>query len=66
MHHFKCEQQWQQNLMDQSLLIREHAHADWRTLLTVNFEDTLKDDLYCGLLGFSADGKSLFLIVRWV
>ncbi len=38
----------------QSLLIREHRDAPWRVLLNVDFEDTIKDDLFCGFLGFSA------------
>ena len=30
-------------------------------LSNVDFEDTIKDDLFCGFLGFSADGNSIFL-----
>ncbi len=45
----------------QSLLVRDSVNAEWRTLLHVEFEDTLKDDLYCAVLGFSFDGKSLYL-----
>ena len=45
----------------QTLLARDHADAAWRSLLNVGFEDTLKDELYCGVLGFSRDGTRLYL-----
>lgn len=45
----------------QSLLIRDSNEGHWRDLLHVSFEDTLKDDLYCALLGFSLDGNYLYL-----
>ncbi len=45
----------------QSLLIRDSNEGHWRDLFHVNFEDTLKDELYCALLGFSYDGDYLYL-----
>ena len=45
----------------QSLLVRDHKEAAWRTLLTVDFEDTLRDEIYCGVLGFSEDGNHIYL-----
>lgn len=45
----------------QSLLLRNDETDSFRTLMEFDFEDTISDELYCGLLEFSADGKSLYL-----
>lgn len=45
----------------QKLLWRPDDNSEWYTLFEFNFEDTLEDELYSGLLGFSRDGKSLYL-----
>ncbi|MFH1831790.1 MAG: S9 family peptidase [bacterium] len=45
----------------QELLYREYSTDDWRSILTVDFEDALYDELYSGLLKFSRDGKYLYL-----
>jgi len=48
----------------QILLIRQ-SDDSWKPLLEVGFEDTLKDELYNGLLGFSKDGNHLYLNSSW-
>jgi dipeptidyl aminopeptidase/acylaminoacyl peptidase len=45
----------------QSILVRDDQNSDWKTLLNLDFEDTIADELYCGLLGFSRDGEYLYL-----
>ena len=45
----------------QSLLVRDQGCSEWRSLVQVDFNDTFKDELHCGILGFSRDGKSLYL-----
>lgn len=45
----------------QSLLVREDINSAWDTVLNFDFEDSIADELYCGLLGFSHDGEYLFL-----
>jgi protease II len=44
-----------------TLLVRDAVDQAWRSLLRVDFQDTLKDELYCGVLGFSDDGSTLYL-----
>jgi len=48
--------------VSQTLLVK-HGGKDepWQPALELEFEDTLKDELYCGLLAFSKDGKDLFI-----
>ncbi len=45
----------------QDLFIRASNNEDWKKLLTADFEDTLKDDLYSGILGFDKDNTHLYL-----
>jgi len=45
----------------QTLSVREKASMDWRPLLEFEFENLIKDELYNGLLGFSANGNFLYL-----
>jgi dipeptidyl aminopeptidase/acylaminoacyl peptidase len=45
----------------QDLFIRNSNNDEWRKLLSVAFEDTLVDEMYSGLLGFSKDNNYLFL-----
>lgn len=45
----------------QDLFVRDNNNDQWRKLLTVTFEDTLVDEMYSGLLGFSQDNSYLFL-----
>jgi dipeptidyl aminopeptidase/acylaminoacyl peptidase len=45
----------------QTLLVRDNNKDQWRTLLTLDFEDLLEDELYSGILGFSRDDAYLFL-----
>jgi dipeptidyl aminopeptidase/acylaminoacyl peptidase len=45
----------------QTLLVRNNNNDAWRTLLKVGFEDTLKDELYSGILGFSKDDSLIYL-----
>lgn len=46
----------------QTLLVKDGNNTTWCTALHLAFEDTLKDELYCGLLAFSKDGNNLFMI----
>lgn len=45
----------------QTLLIQEHNSEQWDSILNIGFEDTLKDELYYGVVGFSRDGNFLYL-----
>lgn len=45
----------------QSLLVRDDEHSLFRMLIEFDFEDTIVDELYCGLCGFSNDGTKLYL-----
>jgi dipeptidyl aminopeptidase/acylaminoacyl peptidase len=45
----------------QTLLLKDNDNK-WQPFLTFDFEDTIKDELYNGLLSFSKDGDSLYLI----
>lgn len=45
----------------QDLFVRDGNNDEWRKLVSVTFEDTLVDEMYSGLLGFSKDNAYLFL-----
>jgi dipeptidyl aminopeptidase/acylaminoacyl peptidase len=45
----------------QSLVVRPDQNSPFKTLLNFDFEDGISDEIYCGLLGFSENGKFIYL-----
>jgi len=45
----------------QSLLVRNDQNSLWCPVLDFDFHDSIYDELHCGLLRFSRDGKQLYL-----